>query len=1257
MSEIQKSNHARSSFLRKGLKVLMWFLLVVIVLLVIFYISLNAYLNSSEKKVLDNLGFLKGAQLSFEKVEWSVFKNFPDATLSLKIIELTEPADSSKIMLTGEELDLGLSIGEILKKQIVVNSIDLQSGNIDLTIDKNGTSNFLDLINSKAKNTTHNSRDWKVSMNDLKIGLNNSIIYLNDQSRGFTIKSETGNLVAQLKNSNNQKQTELTSDYLGIELMRENGATLKTKIESFQSTITSDDIYPALTFTGKVPQFVYKNQKGLLVDCNMEQLNSHLQFTDNQWILDTDMVTNMNDLIFSKNKDSFVPNTTLTGNFQTQFEEGKISIRPFELTIDEELFLFEANFHPGHYNKITLENNQTNFTKTIAFLPTDLQKDIRPYQVKKPFYSKTKIEGPFKKGIKPIVTVDIKLSNNEVEVLGEAFQNVKLEGQFTNQIQQENGKWLKSKNDFQFKFNKVFANYQSFDLSTPEVVLTNHTNNGLAIKTNAKFKGKASYISDWYKNDQFFFEKGIFDLGVQINAPFKSFNDILIASNATLNLQDFAVWYEPANVSFPFEKLDVAKKSGDANFNIVNNSFVKGHDVIANGILQNINALLFNNADLPTKSDMHIVSKKLTWVDFINLFSQNGYTKNEKQKSEREKKSSMKETIRGMYYNFQPHISIEVDTLAYYDILQMEQFKTGVHFQDPNTLILEKTSFNYDRGTIDFSGKLDISDPDKTPFEFELHTKNLNLNKLLPSFDYFNIKLLEDIDTHPDDVRITIKHSGIIDDDSGVIAHTSTGEIQIESQAHNGTYATISYQPNEDQSKLETKINIEGDPSLFNEFFKTEQFFFSEGRFNVTLEFLGDLKSKEQLMTETVAIFAMHDAYVYYKPVDVNFPLKQVDLNLKQDKADFSFFVRSDSMNRQILFNGEVENLSEIIIGNTGKAIKMNVNINSPILEWGTLVDIFIPENNAVEKKVDEAAINEMSPSNIKASVSGLMRTFNPTIRLNLSEFIYSDDLVFNDLHARLSLQDSANLVLDNTSFDCFDGHMEMNGTVNLDQKNKTSFQTHFISEKVDINKLIKGLDYLKLPSLRSIESLTGDMDMNFKFEGTIAKGGKGLIDEDTRGFLDFKLRDVGITGFPYLDTIATKMRMKRRFDDIQFATLSNKLTIQGNEIDIPLMEVQSNALSLFIEGKLSYGDNTNIWLSFPTSNLRLRDYNTIPDTTGYAVAGRKLFVEITSDDDGANHYRFRLRKKRFYKTRGMPQQFRKDRKRWRKERRMEKKK
>ena len=985
----------------------------------------------------------------------------------------------------------------------------------------------------------------------------------------------------------------------------------------------------------------------------VKQLKTQLHEIEGGWNADVDMNIDISELTFKKRKGSFVSNSTISGKLKTSLQDGHVSIDPFDLHINEQTFLFTGDIQPGAISTLSLKNKKTQYDRAMPLLPEQLQDKIKPFKVDGSFYTKTIIKGTFRNGDDPIVDIHFKLNGNPVTALKVDLEDVQLDGRFVNRIYTDERQWTEGKQRIRFEINELKAKHSGFQLSTKNALLTSTQPEGLRIKAKTDIYGDAAGISDWFENDQFFFESGKFHLYADLEGRTKTFNELLIDSYATLDLDEFAVWYQPGQVSFPFKKLELKKDAGDATFSIVNSSFVEGAPVVIDGGLENLPALVFDLSDEQASSELNWVSSKLSWTDFINLFGENGYLKKKKKaKTDQEKKKSMKETISGIYYNFQPRISIQVDTLSYYDLIELANFKTGIHFKDQHQLVLEKTQFKYGEGEVDFSGQLDISDSLQTPFELELNAVNINLQQLLPKLNYLNIQLLERMESHAEDVNVYIRHKGILNDQKGLVPNSSSGEIRFESKRSKNLKGRITYEPTPGRDALVTHVELEGGPELFNQFFKTEQFIFSEGRFYATLDYTGDIRTKDEIFEKAVTSFSMRDAYINYKLVDVNFPFKRVDLSLQGDQADFNFFIRSDKMDRQISFDGKIENLSEMIIGNTGKALHVDININSPIVAWKDFLDIFAPDKSTTEFKKEKVQKEVNSVDKMKASVHGMLKTFDPTITVQIDTFIYSKQLQINQLETGFHLRDSNYLVLDHTDFNFHDGTMHLDGEINLGEKDRAPFQANFNSQDLDVARLLKSLDYLNLPTLQSIEELAGRVTMNLDIEGTIADDAKGLVPEDTHAVLDFELTEVELSGFPALDTIAQKVRMQERFQLLRFAPISNRITMVGTEVDIPLMEIQSNAIDLFVEGNVSYVNNTNLWISIPLKNIEKRDFTIIPEKQGYAATRSKVHVEIIPDEAGINQFKFQLRKKKFYRDRGIPKQYWKDRRRFWKERR-----
>ncbi len=1161
-------------------------LLAFVVLFLLLLAGLNIYLKSNKSKVFSHVPILNDGSFSFQSADINVFRDFPAATISLKNIWVRDAQfDSHKTaILQLQELKMAASLRGWRSRELEIKSFDLKDGNINIFKDENGYSNLKS--------------------------------FLSEQTEG--------------------------------------GETRKSSfLKVLTDNITVNFTNVKLDYTDAV--------KTTSIHANLETIAAKLHREEHGLTAAVDMAIFVEELAFKKEKGSFVANSKLAGKLNMGIADGNIVFEPFPLAINEQEFIFGGNFDTKKKQSttLTLENNATVWCEVAPLLPLGLQEKLALYYIEKPFYTKTTISSHFKPDEPVLVDIDFRMEEeNEVTAKRFLFEQVTLNGHFKNRLYEDERAENEDGKNMRITFQDVNTVYDEFYIQSPDVLIISTPKTGAVIKTTVNINGKPSGISKFLKNDKFFFKRGNFDLAASVEGPMKDRRALIVNSEAKLALSHFAVVYKPSNTTFPFAQLTLAKKQGDANFSIVSSTLENGHDFQIDGGLTNMKAVLFALSERST-SDVNFVADKMSWSDFINLFGENGYLDANNSKDDLQKKRSMKETIRGIQFQFQPSISVSVDTLEYFDLMELHQFKTGVHFENEQTLVLENTSFRYKEGQVNLKAKLDMSKEDITPFDFELHAKNINLAKLLPPFDYFKVKLLENMDDLPDNVSLDIKHKGVLDDDKGLIPSTSTGEIVFQFDKGKTLFGRINYEPagysqmtNAKDLKLgnsvKTKIALDGDPELFNQFFKTDRFFFSKGNFSAQLRYEGNVRDFDELLSNGDASFDLNNSEVYFKQADVIFPLTEVKLELHNDNAEFFAFMNKDSIHQNIQLTGNIQNLSELVVGNTGKEVKAAVDITSTKIRWSQFLKIFYPAN--IDKPERKAGA-------IKKTTKGILTTFNPDISMHLDTFIYSKKLTLYGVQTGISLRDSATMVLDKTGFRFHDGSVSFQGEVDLGQTASTPFSGQFQTDKLDAALLLESLDYLDIPSFKDIEKLSGQATLNLKLSGAIAEGGKELIPAENLGELDFVLSDIFIEGFAPLDELAAKIMMKHRFDQLRFAPIENHLSIVGKDIDIPLMEIQSNAINMFIEGTYSYGNNTNIWVTVPLDNLKAPDLSVIPAKRGYAAIKRKIYLEVTTDENGNNKFKFRFRKKQFYKKRGITEQYRADLKIYRATRKQQKKK
>lgn len=1134
------------------------------------------YLETDERKCFENVELLNGGTLAFNQAEFSVFKTFPAASFILSDIEISDHS------ITKSEKSL----------------IHLEQLSIVLT--------FQDWWDDP----------WQHALIEIDtIDLKTGSIFLFKDSTGYS------NLQALIKKKTSPESKK---------------QPYKLKVETQDTEVRFSNINIELI----------DEIKDSRIDVTIDTLASILNIKDQHLQAHTRFIINTEQIAFNTEKGVYVPNSRLQGNCEIEYRNGNFEIQPFDLAINDECFEFSilTKLNQDDASIITFENTNTNLDAVRPLLPFTIEDKIAIYNIIQPFYSKTTIETAFEPDDHPIVTVDFELDKHEIIVDQYRYYNVNLFGKFVNRIFADERAMEEPRKRWRLEFDDLKAQYQGFTMHTDTALVTKTEHNEIDLKTQINILGKASDVSTWLQNDQFFFKNGKFRLAANIDGSLLNYDELVMNTSASLAMKNFGVYYEPAKVTFPFHALNLQKLAGDADFKIVGSTIGQQNTYQASGNIKNFPALMLATINERSKSDVELYAQKISWTDFIDLFGEHGYLSTET-KNDVQKKESLKQTLRGLQYDFQPAISVLVDTLEYYDALELHNFKTGVHFQNENILVLEKTSFEYQDGQVDVSARFDISKPQRTPFELDLHVDNLDLQTLLPSLNYLNINLLKELENLPVDVNVDVKHRGILDDEKGLVPNSSRGVITFSIE--NGeellgkvTYeSSLYFEPEKNNSKptTRTQINLAGEPHLFNKFFQTDQFFFRKGRFKTQVNYEGDIYDLNELLSKAKVDLSMTESEIFYAPSQVTFPIPQLDLLVKRDSAAFVFQLQSDSLYRPLDFVGNIQPISELVIGNTGQQIATNVDISSQKLGYGNLKHLFRQQNKAADT-------SKVSLKSNKSTIKNLLLQFNPHVHLNVDTLIYSENIVLNQLKSGLYLSDSTYLIVENTGFKFQEGNVQLYGKFDFSKTTHTPFETEFVTDDLNIGKLLEGFNYLSLPSLQSIEKLNGDINLDLHFSGSINRAGTALITKDNEGLLRFNLRNLQVVGFEPLEKLAAKILMKKRFANLRFEPIVNTFRIKGDKIFFPLTEIQSTAFNLFFEGRLSYGDDTNIWASLPLAELFFNDPDELPEKTGYHMRPLKIHAEVTSDENGENQFKLHFTKKKFYEQRGILEQYKRNR-------------
>jgi len=1221
---------SKLSFFIKLFKLVLLILLGLFICGILIVTGLNDHLQSNKEKIFSDIPFLHGGVIKFEETELQLFTDFPNASLVLNKVTLNHPehtlTDHPNI-LDVDELRVQFKVIDWRNKEFEITTLTFNGGQFTSFKNEDGLNGILSMLeNHKSIDSLHtNKSNININADQLNLELENFDIQIVDSIKTSSIHIKANNLFADL---------------------------------NYEDEIISGSV-------------------------------------------DMDLV--VQELTFKKVNGSFVKDSRVSGKFDVFFDQNILEISPFDLHVNEHIFNSEAKLDLSNTIPSTLsfENVNSNLETIKPLLSENIQEDVLPYHIYSPFYSLTNLILIPKKPA--LVDIDFALENNNIKINNTTYKKVSLDGRLINRKYDDGRRMEEGSGNTRIILDNITAHYNKFLIKAPDAEIWSYKNEKTILKIAPRITGKAIDINNILKNSKYIFEEGLFILDCELDGSIENLATVIIESEADLSITDLSVYYKPAEVAFPFESLKLKKQSGTANFSIVSSTVSQNNDFRFDGNIQNVSSLLLDDPQINAHSEIAFYAPKLAWKDFLELFGENGYMT----KTDRQKKRSMKETMSGLQDKFEPNLSIRIDSVLYGDI-QFENLTTGIHFIDESTIQLKKTNFDLYGGQVELTSKLNISDPLLTSFEIELSTKQIDVEYLLPKFNYFNIELLRNIETLPDDLNLDIKLSGIIDDVKGLLPNSAKGKIKFNSKKNKKLRGVVQFAPGfVDQvfegkiPPMKTSITLVGDPVVFNDFFNNDEFFFSEGDFRVQFDYEGDVTSIEELLNMADVTFSMDSSLIYYKPVDITFPITQLGLDITKDVAEADVFMRAASYNQEIKIDAKVENISEMILGNTGKSTKTTLDISSPRLVWKDIFEAFAKgadkveiarvsdsdqDNNGEkvtvvgqasenEKVADSDQVSENERVTVgdhtivseqdfeftdigfkdgnrddiqiddvmKRMIKTILNNFDPTVHVKVDTFEFSKKLHVYDLKTGIELIDSSIVYLDETGFRFLDGDMSLMGQIDLSTNDESPIIANLETEDLDVVGLMQTLDYFGIESLQQADKLEGRISMTLNMNTALSADGKGFVIDKTNALLKFALDEVEIEGLDIIDSIATKIRMKRKMKELKFASLNNTLTIIGREILIPQMEVQSNALNLFVEGSVNQ-NGTDVWLSIPLDNMNPRELQKIPHKRGYAMAGKKIFLRLTNNNNEKSKMKLHLNNKKLYEAQARKDEYRKDR-------------
>lgn len=406
--------------------------------------------------------------------------------------------------------------------------------------------------------------------------------------------------------------------------------------------------------------------------------------------------------------------------------------------------------------------------------------------------------------------------------------------------------------------------------------------------------------------------------------------------------------------------------------------------------------------------------------------------------------------------------------------------------------------------------------------------------------------------------------------------------------------------------------------TILNNVLQNNSLTLSEGNAELNVTYRGPLAKNSNANTFINGTLKIKDGLLLYTPR--NIALKNCNGSIVFQNTDV--IVKDISTNVQgnsIVMNGSIKNLPSLIKTNPGK-ITLDWNVYSPELNLATLTSLLKKRSRVASANAGNGKLKQTA-----SRIDDMLEQSNVQLNLKADKLIYKKFTASNVKASIGMVQDSWNL--NNVSLQSGGGAMQIKGYIREKNAQLQEVKVAVNIDNADVNKIMyafndfgqNGISYKNLAG-----RLTSDIDVKMDIDRDLTGTPSNM-----EGVVNLSLKNGALLDYEPIKKLQNFLFKNRNFEQIKFAELKDKLEIKNGDITINRMEIQSTALTLFVEGIYSMKGNTDLSIQVPLRNLKKRDENYKPENVGAdAKGGTSVFVRGRPGEDGSIKFKYDLFKK-----------------------------
>ncbi len=383
---------------------------------------------------------------------------------------------------------------------------------------------------------------------------------------------------------------------------------------------------------------------------------------------------------------------------------------------------------------------------------------------------------------------------------------------------------------------------------------------------------------------------------------------------------------------------------------------------------------------------------------------------------------------------------------------------------------------------------------------------------------------------------------------------------------------------------------------------------FISGGALLNLQYSGPLGVDPALLQYLSGNLVIKDAQVNYTPRNLTFDNCNGEI----------IFSKADLLVRDLRCDLNTNHFKVEVAGNN-----LNVLAANSLPGKATLVcSVFTPDLDLADFKTlfqsrrTPAARKKQSGGTAKPLVQVDDVLQNGTLDMNLkANAVHLSHFTARNVEAQLGFVNN-DINIAKLSLLHADGRLNMNANIHQVNDNYHEASTNLLLDNINVQKLFYAFNNFGMQSLHS-ENLRGILDMKGNVKMGIDNKGN-LLPKTMFGNLHFSLKKGRLVNFKPLMDIQKIVFKNRGLEDIEFAELKDSFELKKEDVLIHRMEIESSAITAFVEGIYSFGNNTDISIQVPLSNLKKRDDDYVVKNKGAKrKVGASLYLRAKDDGNG----------------------------------------